>query len=121
MVRADIKETGKGGFQEEVVQLFQYHHWKVAHFHTIHMTRANGSKVWMTPAAADGKGFPDLVVVKNRVVYIELKVRSNKLGEEQEMWRDTLEGADAEWYCFWPKDWQRIVLLAASLERAQKK
>ena len=121
MIDPNIRETGKGGFQEEVVQLFQWHHWKVAHFHTVAMRRANGSIAYITPAAADGKGWPDLVCVKNRIVYIELKRRGAKLGEEQELWRDRIEMAGGEWYCFWPKDWQKIVLLAASLQAPEKK
>ena len=42
---------------------------------------------WRTPVSADGKGFPDMVMVKPpRLIFAELKSETGKLTKEQEDW-----------------------------------
>ena len=48
-------------------------------------------------------GFPDLVLVRDRVVFAELKVGKGRLTTAQARWRDMLLGADAEWYVWRPE------------------
>jgi hypothetical protein len=51
-------------------------------------------------------GFPDLTLVRERVVFVELKRQDKaaKLSPAQEVWRDRLLAAGAEWYCWRPMD-----------------
>jgi len=44
--------------------------WKVAHFRPMFDAKR---KRWRTPASRDGVGFPDLVLVRDRVIVAELK------------------------------------------------
>lgn len=60
--------------------------------------------VWETPVQADGAGFPDLILVRDRVVWAEIKVGRNKLSEAQERWRTALNGI-AEFHVWREDDW----------------
>jgi len=101
-----MKETD---FQRTVIDLAHHMGWHVAHFRTA-MTRKTkeGKPVWVTPVQADGKGFPDLVLVRDRVVFVELKAEKGRLSPEQAEWRDWLIGAGQEWYCWKPSDWPSL-------------
>jgi hypothetical protein len=96
-------------FQKAVVELAQLRRWRVAHFHRVHVQRKDGSHAWMTPVAADGKGFPDLVLVRDRVVYAELKRRGGVASAEQHHWADALKAAGQEVHQWDPGDWEEIV------------
>lgn len=56
-------------------------------------------------------GFPDLTLVRERVVFAELKRHgaAAKLSPRQEVWRDRLLDAGAEWYCWRPGDADDVV------------
>jgi len=47
-------------------------------------------------------GFPDLVLVKDRIIFVELKSETGRLTKEQEQWRDSLRVAGVEWYLVRP-------------------
>ncbi len=56
------------------------------------------------------KGFPDLVLVKHRVIFAELKrSETGKLTADQQMWIDALKAANQEVYVWRPRDWDQIV------------
>jgi hypothetical protein len=95
-------------FQNQVIEYAQLHGWKVAHFHKVKVQAPNGSVRWITPVAADGKGFPDLVFVRDRVVYAELKKQGGAWKPEQREWSAWLVIAKAEVYGWQPSDWPEI-------------
>lgn len=70
---------------------------------------------WMTYHPHQSKfsepGFPDLTLVRERVVFVELKRHATtaKLSPHQELWRDRLLNAGAEWYCWRPADADDII------------
>jgi hypothetical protein len=74
--------------------------WVVAHFHRSPTQKGS----WSTPVAADGKGFLDLVCVRERVVFIELKSDKRYPTREQRQWIERLEGAGAEVHVLRPRD-----------------
>ncbi len=63
-------------------------HWRTAHFRPA-MLQSGG---YRTAVSGDGKGFPDLVFARvPRVVTMELKVRGNKLSDDQADWNNVLQ------------------------------
>lgn len=79
-------------FQRTVIEMAQRLSWRVAHFRP-----AQTEKGWRTPVAADGKGFVDLVLVRDRVLFVELKTDKGKLSLDQEQWRRAINGALDSW------------------------
>ena len=85
---------------KKVIKLARAEGWLVAHFHASMSPKGN----WSTPVAADGKGFPDLVLVRERVLFVELKGEKRYPGPEQRQWIERLQGAGAEVYIWKPRD-----------------
>lgn len=79
--------------QGAIIEMAQFFGWLVAHFRT--SLDAHGN--YQTAVAGDGSGFPDLVLVREGIIFAELKVRKNKLSYEQEMWRDAIITAGGNW------------------------
>lgn len=96
-------------FQKQFLQFAKLMGWHRAHFRP----GMNQRGTWQTAVAGDGVGFPDVVLVRERVVWIELKSDVGTLSEEQEVWRDKLLFAKQEWYCWKPKDWPTIQTVLA--------
>ena len=80
--------------------------YRVAHFRSVPVKRGP-RVVWETPVQADGKGFPDLVLVGNgRCIWRELKVAGNTLSIDQTLWiaalvdcgQDAAVWTDADWH-----------------------
>ena len=98
-------------FTSQVIELAHLHGWKVAHFRP-----AQTKLGWRTAVSGDGKGFPDLVLVRARepraaVLFIELKIPPNKATPEQEEWIHNLTLCGAMAFCVTPADWPRIEFL----------
>lgn len=58
-------------------------------------------------------GFVDLVCVRDRVLWLELKTQSGKLSAAQANWLDALTNAGQEAGCFRPGDWGKLMELLA--------
>lgn len=54
-------------------------------------------------------GFPDLVLVKDKVIFAELKMPRGKVTPSQELWAERLEQAGAEYHLWRPGDWDDII------------
>ena len=99
-----IPETEKQ-FTAAVIKLAEAFNWRVMHIRPA-MT-ARGS--WITPMQGKGsKGWPDLVLVRDRVVFAELKTNTGRLTKEQKEWDAALQIAGAEVYIWRPKQWAEI-------------
>lgn len=70
--------------QAAIVEAARFLGWRVAHFRPAQNARGN----WRTPVAADGKGFPDLILAKwpDKVLVIECKSDRGRLSPEQVDW-----------------------------------
>lgn len=64
-------------------------------------------------------GFPDVVFVRERVFYAELKSQSGKKPTpDQRKWAKALKDAGAEYYLWRPADWEEAVrVLSTRVER----
>lgn len=95
--------------------------WLVAHFRPAHT-----KKGWRTPVSADGKGFPDLVLVhpgKRRLIFAEMKGKRGKTTPEQAVWLQCLDTVAAatpvvEVHLWTPIDWpDRIMEVLSAKSR----
>jgi hypothetical protein len=95
----------EASFQTAVLDLALHCGWRRAHFRA--SRTAHG---WRTAVAGDGKGFPDLVMIRRgRLIIAELKVPPNSLTPEQEAWLAAwreVEGAEV--YVWTPDDFEAI-------------
>ena len=70
------------------------------------MTKAGN---WVTAVSGDGKGFPDLLLVRGRkIIVAELKVGKNKVTPEQMLWLDAFATAGVEAHIWRPENWDKI-------------
>lgn len=86
-------------WSSQVADLCQRLSWK--RYHTFRSDRS--------PA-----GFPDETIVRDRLVFLELKTESGRLSDQQKDWLRALHAAKAEAYIVRPRDLQ---LLAQVLGR----
>lgn len=74
--------------------------WRVAHFRPCRTRHG-----WVTAVQADGAGFPDLLLVRDRLVAAELKVQGRRLTDDQQRWLDALRVAGAEVHVWREQNW----------------
>lgn len=98
------KETGEQ-LKNKIIELAQYKQWKVANFRP-----ARTNKGWRTPVSADGKGFPDLILV-NPPLMMALECK----GQDEEVFTEQVEWITVFKLCgiyraavVRPSDWQLI-------------
>lgn len=94
-----IPETQWAAKVADLAHLFG---WHVAHFRPAR----NAAGGWRTPVGFDGAGFPDLVLTHDtgRVIFAELKTGRGQLQPRQQLWRDWLIAAGADWRLWHPAD-----------------
>jgi hypothetical protein len=80
-------------WQAQVVELARMLGWLV--YHTFNSRRSQA-------------GFPDLTLVRERVVFVELKAERGKPTAEQAHWLEALEAADAEVYLWKPSSLEEV-------------
>jgi hypothetical protein len=86
-------ELSEKDFMAEVVRFAKRNLWLVYHTHDSRKSAA---------------GFPDLVLVRERVVWAELKAQDGKVAADQQTWIDSLVVAEQEVYLWRPSDWPQI-------------
>lgn len=92
-------------WQTQVLDLARLYGWRVAHFRP-----ARTEHGWRTPVAADGKGWPDLVLVHpdKGVIFAELKTDRGRLSDDQKAWIDLLDAAGAAVHVWKPSDFDQV-------------
>lgn len=99
-----MKDASESGFQDTVIQMAHRFGWRAAHFRP-----ARTAKGWRTPVQADGKGWPDLVLVRGeKALFIELKMPGKSLTAEQQQWQADLRKAGLSALIWTPDDWETI-------------
>lgn len=97
--------TGKA-LQKGIIELARRRGWRVAHFPAVR----DHTGYWRTAVAADGRGFPDLLLVRDRVVAAEVKGDGDRLRADQEQWITAFRLARVETYLWTPKDWSAGII-----------
>lgn len=100
MVREEWTEEQ---FLREVLALAKECGWRTAHFRPARTARG-----WRTAVQGDGKGWPDVVMVRERIIFAELKAETGRLKPAQKAWIETLTQAKQEVYVWKPSDWVEI-------------
>lgn len=98
------RQISEAAFQKQVIHLARLRGWRV--FHARAAMNARGR--YMTPVAADGAGFPDLVLTRDRVIFAELKSETGRTSYQQDAWLAALKRAGAETHIWRPRDWKAI-------------
>lgn len=90
--------------QRQVIDLAHLYHFRVAHFRGVPVKRGNRT-IHMTPVGADGKGWVDLVLVRDdRILFRELKQDGRYPEPEQREWIAALVAAGCDVAVWRPKD-----------------
>lgn len=96
-------------FQQQVIDLARLRGWLVSHFRKVRIQRRDGSVYWQTPVGAEGKGFPDLLMIREtKLIVAELKVPPNTTTPEQKHWLTCFRKAGALAFVWMPEDWPEI-------------
>lgn len=114
-MRLKAKQS-EADFQAQVIELARHYRWRCAHFRGVRVQRKDGSVYYQTPVQAQGKGFPDLVLLKGaRLLVAELKIPPNTVTPEQAEWLDAFRAVPGAMVCTWtPADWLAIERILAS-------
>ena len=86
--------------QDWIVGVARLLGWRIAHFRP-----AWTEKGWRTAGSYDAQGWPDLCLVRERIVFAEVKLERGRLSAEQDAWLDALRDAGAEVYIWRTSDW----------------
>lgn len=92
-----------------VLMIAKIHGWRTAHFRP-----ARTTKGWRTAVGGDGVGYPDLTLVRERVIVAELKAGKNKTSEEQDAWLKAFAQAGIESYTWYPTDIDQVIRVLSS-------
>ena len=90
-------------FLTQVINYARMLGWLTAHFRPARTDRG-----WRTPVQGDGTGFPDLVLVRDRVIFVETKSARGRISNSQRIWQNALINAGAEYYVWTPREWETI-------------
>lgn len=97
-MRAPAVQT-EAQFEVALVEAARLLGWRVVHFRP-----ARTGDGWRTAVAYDGAGWPDLVLVRDRLVVAELKGPRGSMTARQIGWVAALEHAGVETYVWRPED-----------------
>jgi hypothetical protein len=109
---AGAGELTERDFQRAVIELARLLRWRCAHFRA-----ARTQHGWRTPVEADGAGYPDLHLLRERSLFIELKAEKTHLRDEQRDWLRALLDAGAEAYVARPSDLDALAAVLQARER----
>ena len=87
-----------------IQDLAKLYGWKFAHARP-----ALTSRGWRTPLQGDA-GFPDCVLLRERLIIAELKSDAGYISREQKQWLEAFRDAGIESYVWRPSHWPDAIL-----------
>jgi hypothetical protein len=97
--------TGRD-LQKAIIDLAHTHQWRVCHFASVPITR-RGKTFYATPVEGDGKGWPDLFLVRReRALAVEVKGDGDRLRPDQERWLADLMAAGIPTFVCGRQQWE---------------
>lgn len=105
---AGVRVTEKA-FAQQVVELASVYGWLVFRDLATNAHRRCPKCGQTIHGPRNPPGYPDLTLVRERVIFAELKVGKGRLSPHQVAWRNRLLEAGAEWRIWYPEDLQEIV------------
>lgn len=106
-IKAGKRNQPEAAFRRQVMDLARLHGFRAVHF----KTSLNPRGQHLTVYEGEGKGYPDLTLVRPetagrrpRVIFAELKAGKNTTTPEQEAWLADLRAAGMEAYTWRPED-----------------
>jgi hypothetical protein len=87
--------------QAAVIELAHLRKWRTMH----QRPGLTQSGHWRTAVEGTGKGWPDLVLCRDRLVIAELKSAKGLLSVDQQDWLHALKLAGVECHVWKPADW----------------
>lgn len=122
--RSAYKDVSEAQWQEQVFDTLHLHGWKVAHFRPAQLKDKDGKARWVTPVAADGKGFPDLLCTHAKagdILVAELKTEYASATPEQYQWLAWFEAAGVDAYVWKPSMVDEVIArIAAPQKRVRR-
>lgn len=98
-----LKFTSEREFQGQVIELARQWGWHVVHFHDSRR-QSGGAMV----GDSDAAGWPDLTLIRERVMFRELKKVGGKVTPDQERMLERLRHAGCDAEIWRPTDWELI-------------
>lgn len=99
-----VERITEAEFTRMVIELARLNGWRV-----LHLRPARTLRGWRTAVQGDGKGFPDLVLLRDGVLLIaELKVGNNRLSPQQAAWLAAFRAAGVAASVWRPSMWDVI-------------
>lgn len=94
----------EAAFQRQILDLARLRGWRTAHFQ-----KAKVGRSWQTPVMGDGRGFPDLILIRAaRILAVELKVGRNQPTPDQLAWLAAFQSAGVPSFVWRPEQWPKI-------------
>lgn len=94
-------KLSESDLQKAVIARAQELRWRVMH----PLPGQTPKGRWGTATQGDGRGFPDLTLVRERIVFVELKAEREYLKPAQKLWRDWILAAGGEYHIWKPTQW----------------
>jgi len=100
-------------FQQDIVTLAQFFGWRVLWVRPVRIQRKDGTYYYETPVAANGKGWFDTFLVKERgdnkrMIWAEIKTDSGTLDPDQIAWQQAVNAAGGTAVVWRPRDMNAI-------------
>lgn len=96
--------------QKATLDLARLLGWRVARFPGANFVRTSSGREFIKPLAYDTKGFPDALLVRDRLLAIEFKSETGRMSAEQDAWNDALVKAGVSVAVFRPSHWDKGVI-----------
>lgn len=92
-----------------ILRVARLYGWRSAHFRP-----ARTAHGWRTPVGGDGKGWPDLFLVRPpRLLVVELKSGTGRVEPDQRRWLEDLAACGVEAHVWRPQDLEEAARILA--------